>query len=185
MRVQLNEEGVMGIPDSLRVTTFNRQRKIGVDRVALQQVVHCAVSALEGEAHAKGVVSLVLVSDRRIQQLNRDFAGINEPTDVLSFSAREGGAVLPGDEEDLGDIFVSVETASRQVGRKDRRGHPRTESLMEEVALLFVHGVLHLLGYDHAEAVQAREMLACEQVIMVQVRAETEALPGSTRPTKV
>jgi probable rRNA maturation factor len=75
-----------------------------------------------------------------MQTLNRLFRGINRPTDVLSFSTEP--SVLPEDDDYLGDIVISVETAERQAER-------RKSTLYCELCVLALHGYLHLLGYDH------------------------------------
>jgi probable rRNA maturation factor len=87
-------------------------------------------------------VNLILTTDQRIQELNRDYRDQDKPTDVLSFSQIEGGSAFvaaPRGALALGDIIISVETAARQA-----KG-----SLLDELRLLAVHGSLHLLGYDH------------------------------------
>lgn len=78
--------------------------------------------------------SAVLVSDRRIRELNRRYRQQSVATDVLSFPVEENGY--------LGDVVISVETARRQARRL---GH----GLLRELELLLLHGVLHLMGYDH------------------------------------
>lgn len=83
-----------------------------------------------------GGASVVLVSDAAMRRLNRRFAGKDHPTDVLSFPA---GSSEGGLGSYLGDIFISVETADRQ----------RAGPLGRELRTLALHGVLHLLGYDH------------------------------------
>ena len=82
---------------------------------------------------ARGTVTLVITSDRRMRTLNRD-----RPTDVLSFPAGDG----PGPAKHLGDLVIARETAVRQA--RDE-GH----SLSTELRVLALHGLLHLLGYDH------------------------------------
>ena len=89
-------------------------------------------------------LSIVLCDDPFIHDLNREYRNIDTPTDVLSFSMNEGDIQNPHPEV-LGDIVISVETASRQaIGA----GH----CTMDEVTFLLVHGLLHLLGYDHEKA---------------------------------
>ncbi len=106
---------------------------------------------------AQGDLSIALSDGRRLQQLNRDFLGIDAPTDVLSFPAAESdpesGAVY------LGDIVISVEHARKQALAA---GHP----LEAEVQLLVVHGVLHLLGYDHARPAEKSRMWAAQAAIL-------------------
>jgi probable rRNA maturation factor len=83
-------------------------------------------------------------------RLNRTHRGVEGPTDVLAFPLREGplGRLTPGL---LGDVVISVESARRQ-GREAGTG------LRAELALLLVHGILHLLGYDHADGGERRRM---------------------------
>ncbi|HEY0832102.1 MAG TPA: rRNA maturation RNase YbeY [Candidatus Dormibacteraeota bacterium] len=98
------------------------------------------ISARLPEGHP--TVAVRLTGDAEMRKLNRDFAGEDHVTDVLSFA---------GDGEHLGDIAISWPAAVRQAARY--RHHERTE-----VALLSVHGLLHLLGWDHATAAERREM---------------------------
>jgi probable rRNA maturation factor len=85
-------------------------------------------------------MALCLVSDRRMQEYNRQFRGRNEPTDVLSFPG-DGAADAEG-RVHLGDIIISVQSAARQA-RRERH------SLARELKILALHGYLHLLGHDH------------------------------------
>jgi len=100
-------------------------------------------------------ISISLVDDSAIAELNAAYRETQGPTDVLSFSLLEGehserrGALL-------GDVVVSLETAARQAARGGR-------SLDQEVLRLLIHGALHLLGHDHEEAGQARRMRAEER----------------------
>jgi probable rRNA maturation factor len=87
-------------------------------------------------ASARGQVTLGLVSDRRIRTLNREFRGIDSATDVLSFPS---GEPAPGP---LGDVLIARGVAARQARQA---GH----SLKTELRVLALHGLLHLLGYDH------------------------------------
>lgn len=107
-------------------------------------------------------VSVVLVDDNNIRELNRQYRGLDRSTDVLSFALREGDEpeVINGPEETLlGDIVISLETAIRQA---DEYGH----SLSRELAFLAVHGMLHLNGYDHETETAEREMRRQEEHIL-------------------
>ena len=92
-------------------------------------------------------LSILLCDDRFIHALNLQWRAKDRPTDVLSFSMREGEGADP-DDPVLGDVVISLETAARQAAE---RGH----SPAREVQVLLVHGVLHLLGHDHDEDVDA------------------------------
>ena len=105
-------------------------------------------------------LSILLTGDDRLQQLNRDFAGLDEPTDVLSFPAGEVDEALSSELAGyLGDIAISVEKAARQA---ENGGH----TLTAELQLLTIHGVLHLLGYDHLEPEEKEAMWAVQQGIL-------------------
>lgn len=109
-----------------------------------------AVLRAEGEK-GRLELSLLFCDDGFIRELNRDWRGIDAPTDVLSFPQEEPD---PGRRSaPLGDIVISLETVERRCAG-DRA------AMRREVRLLFVHGLLHLLGYDHATARQRREMAA-------------------------
>lgn len=95
----------------------------------------------------------MLTDDESITILNGEYRGIEEPTDVLSFSQHEGEDGFAPEENILGDVVISVETAKRQA---EERG----AELDSEIDLLLVHGILHLLGYDHAEPEESEKMFA-------------------------
>lgn len=100
---------------------------------------------LDSEGRSRDVeLSLVLSDDDFIHQLNRDYRGKDRPTDVLSFEQDPDSGVL-------GDVVISVPTARRQARM---HGH----SLAQEIEWLFLHGTLHLLGYDDETEEQAAEM---------------------------
>lgn len=102
------------------------------------------VEAALASERASGDVCLLVTSAARIRALNRDFRGVDAVTDVLTFPAREG-EVLPGPADAyLGDIAVCRARAKAQA---ISYGH----SFERELAFLAVHGVLHLLGYDHMQ----------------------------------
>ena len=114
-----------------------------------------------------GELSIVLCDDAFIRPLNRDYRGKDAATDVLSFAMQEGDDLL---EEDpiLGDLVISVETAGRQAAEQ---GH----DLASELRVLLVHGLLHLLGYDHeVDEVEAAEMRAAEAKLL----SELGGAPG-------
>lgn len=110
-------------------------------------------------------LSLMLVSDRRMRRLNRDFRGKDQPTDVLSFpQLDESGEVPPAAKSiardapplALGDVVISVDTARRQALELE-------QEVAHRIRTLLIHGVLHLLGYDHERSrVEARRMFARE-----------------------
>lgn len=89
-------------------------------------------------------LSLTLVDNKKIQEINRDYRSLDEVTDVISFAIMDDleFEIIEGMEIDLGDIFISVDRANTQA-------EDLNQSLEKELEFLFVHGVLHLFGYDH------------------------------------
>lgn len=102
-------------------------------------------------------LTLVITGDQQVRELNRQYSGIDESTDVLSFPAGE----FDPDENDLylGDVVISYPTASKQAA-------VAVHSLESELQLLVVHGVLHLLGYDHQEFQQKSIMWSIQDDIL-------------------
>lgn len=98
--------------------------------------------ALLEELEVTQVVTLILCDDAAIQRLNARDRGEDAPTDVLSYPLQEPGDAMMPVVEQLGDVFVSLDTAERQARQ---HGH----SLLEEVLTLSAHGITHLLGLDH------------------------------------
>jgi probable rRNA maturation factor len=132
------------------------------------------------EISDKVSLTILITDDEQMRQLNRDFAGLDEPTDVLSFSPGEGGEMTPGEmtpgemtpgemtlgeimpeELDgyLGDIAISLTQAEKQAAAG---GH----SLTAELQLLTVHGVLHLLDYDHYDEEDREAMWAAQKAVL-------------------
>lgn len=104
-----------------------------------------------------GDLSIVLTDNEQLHELNRDYLGIDAPTDVLSFPASETDPDT--DRRYLGDILISVPRAEEQARAA---GHP----LEAEVQLLVVHGTLHLLGFDHRIAEEKAQMWELQAEIL-------------------
>ncbi len=114
------------------INLFNRQRKVKLEPVFLKTFLEKLSTRLQLE---KGF-SVVVVSDSRMRDFNRKYAGKDYPTDVLSFPCADD----PGmDEGYLGDIIISAERAASQA----------VNGLENEMKILVLHGLLHLMGYDH------------------------------------
>jgi len=130
-----------------------------------------------GRAHEE--LSVLLCDDRVMRRLNRDYRGLDRPTDVLAFAMREGAA-LPM-VQTLGDVVISWPTAARQA-----RAHRRSTEL--EACMLLAHGLLHVLGFDHATRVEERRMLARTDMLMsaaLRARAGVDKSPSKRRRAPV
>ncbi len=128
------------------------------------KVIRVAQRVLETLGYKEAQVSILLCEDSYIQKLNKEYRRVDAPTDVLAFSMHEGPfpRVHP---EILGDVVISLEAASRQAKRF-------CHSLNKEVALLVIHGILHLLGYDHQKKKDREKMRRKEKEILEVIRKE-------------
>ncbi len=133
--------------------------------VPAERLIQVVEATLRHAGAVDGEVTLVIGDDELLRQLNLDYRGIDAPTDVLSFAAQEeaeGQKVFISAPEALnylGDVIISFPTAERQAAAV---GH----SVAAELSLLTVHGVLHLLGYDHASAEEEADMWARQSQIL-------------------
>ena len=99
-----------------------------------------------------GHIDLVIIDDAIMKEMNKEYREKNAPTDVISFAYLEVTAFEEGDDEIIiGDIFISVDTAKKQAKK-------RKHSLKKEMEILFVHGLLHVFGFDHKTDKQEAEM---------------------------
>lgn len=120
--------------------------RVHLTRFAVRQstLAHLTERVLSAVGESRSELSLELIGERRMRRLNREYRKKDRPTDVLAFPIRE--AVMPRGmrpvTQMLGDVVISLPTAVRQA-REARR------SIDDELAMLLVHGVLHLCGYDH------------------------------------
>jgi probable rRNA maturation factor len=121
---------------------------------ALKKIAASILKALE---QSQAELSVALVGDQEMRPLNAKYRKKNKTTDVLSFPA---DPALPGQAGLLGDVIISVEQAKRQA--RDRK-----TSLEIEMVTLLIHGILHLLGYDHERSQrQAKIMATVEQKLL-------------------
>ena len=115
--------------------------------VDVSDIARTAAATLLLEGQPEAEVSIVMTSDEAVAALNQQFRGVSEPTDVLSFSAREPtpGFVSPAEAAAyLGDVVIALPFTRQQAADSGRE-------LAAELRLMVVHGLLHLLGYDHAD----------------------------------
>jgi len=149
---------------TVRISAPDRsERPPNLDLASLRSTAGRALRAL---GHTRSEISVSLVGDEEISDLNEAWRGKKGPTDVLSFSLFEGEhRKFRG--QMLGDIVIGLPAAQRQARDRHR-------SLDDELARLLIHGLLHLLGHDHEVEAEARRMRAEER------RLRRETGPGGT-----
>ena len=141
----------------------NAQQRHPIKAENLKKVALKILNALECP---DAVLSILIVDDARIQELNRDYLQRDKPTNVISFSMQEGES-LAQQPLILGDVVISADTAARDAAEADC-------TFESELCFLLLHGILHLCGYDHERgtAEQAEIMEAKEKEIFALIEQD-------------
>ncbi|MBE6145994.1 MAG: rRNA maturation RNase YbeY [Firmicutes bacterium] len=116
-------------------------------------------AALEHENVNNAIFSVVFMDDEEIHEMNREYRGVDRVTDVISFAFEDNNDLVYNDIRMLGDIFICIPQMKRQA---TEYGH----SEKRELAFLAVHGILHLLGYDHMNEEDEKVMFALQELIL-------------------
>ncbi len=135
---------------------FNETKEEIKELDEIKKVVHYA---LDKEQLRYVVFNIIFVDDMFITSLNHDYRGQNKSTDVISFALEDNLTIDLGEYRLLGDIYISIDTAKRQA---DEYGH----SLLRELSFLAIHGLLHLLGYDHMNEEDEKVMFEKQELIL-------------------
>lgn len=148
----------------MNVIISSEPDELAVEEILETEIIRAAqvIGELYGAENSE--LSITLTDDEHIHELNKNYRGVDKPTDVLSFAFRESDEpeILNPQIEILGDVIISLERAKIQA---ENFGH----SYLREVIFLTVHGILHLLGYDHMEEDDRLEMEREQDYIMTQL----------------
>ncbi len=142
---------------------IDEQYRPAVDAAEVSRLVHAVL--LADEATDPASLSIVITGDKRLHELNRVYLGVDQPTDVLAFPS--GAADPDTGVLYLGDVLISFPQAQRQAAEAG-------QDLNDEVRLLIVHGVLHLLGYDHADPQDRARMWETQGAILERFKAGSD-----------
>lgn len=153
--------------DKTKVIITNKQKEVKLPTGIRMIIRRACIAVLQSENFGDSAeISVTLVNNKEIHEINNEFRNIDSPTDVLSFPLGENGVY---DEDPttglkmLGDIVISVE---RAVAQAEEYGH----SFQREMAFLTVHSMLHLLGYDHVGGgIEAEIMREKEEAVLLQM----------------
>lgn len=142
----------------MEITIYNRTNE---DVQGYQALFEKIGAAAEKQLHLSQTceISVTFVCSAAIHKINRDYRGIDRPTDVISFAINDSPDLIDDGEKDLGDLFININYARRQA---KEYGH----SLKREVCFLFTHGLLHCLGYDHMKPEDEKVMFALQEKIL-------------------
>ena len=127
-----------------------------VDEALLNKV---ADYAMKSEDVNNGVVNIIIVDNKRIREINKEYRKIDKETDVISFALEDDDTFIELPIRVLGDIYISIDKVKVQASEY---GH----SEKREICFLVVHGILHLLGYDHMNASDEKVMFSKQEKIL-------------------
>lgn len=127
-----------------------------IDIIDLNNVIEYA---LKHENVENAIMNVIIVDNEKIHKINKEYRGIDRPTDVISFALEDDKTFVNTDFRVLGDIYISIDKVYEQA---DAYGH----SFRRELSFLAVHGVLHLLGYDHMEKSDEKIMFGKQEEIL-------------------
>lgn len=140
----------------------NEQEKLQVEKRTIDALHKAMNIASNLHSLEDSTVNIILVDNAKIREINREYRGVDRETDVISFALNDFEVTFPWEREELGDIYISVEKALEQ-------SREYCHSFDRELVYLAVHGLLHLLGYDHLEEAEKKEMRQEEEKIMAEV----------------
>lgn len=141
------------------------------DQIREEILENAALATLKQQDSSPGIdLSIVIEDDAHLHELNREFLGIDAPTDVLSFPTGEETIDPETGRVYLGDIIISF---PRALDQAKAAGH----NVIDELQLLVVHGVLHLLGHDHAVPEEKEDMWAAQRQILINLNVHLNRLP--------
>ena len=140
----------------MKTWEINEEYKVNFDYSYLDNVIK---RTLEKENALNAYFSLIFVSEDKIRNINKIYRGIDKVTDVISFAFEDNKDLVYNDIRVLGDIYICIPRCIKQA---EEYGH----SMMRELAFLTVHGLLHLLGYDHMTKEEEKEMFHLQELIL-------------------
>ena len=138
------------MPSKIYVT--NDQKGVSIDSGQIRRAAKKILGRLGYDGYE---LSIVIVADEEMTRLNRQYFRRNRPTNVISFPMIADGSPALHDKI-LGDVVISAETAKRQAEEAGRRGE-------EEILFLLIHGILHLVGWDHEGPAQERRKMEAKE----------------------
>jgi probable rRNA maturation factor len=137
----------------IHIEVFHEGITLPFKEISRQKLIDISSAAARLLDLKNASITLIVTDDAYMRNINREFRGLDEPTDVISFSNRENPfPEIDAEQEEIGDLYISFERAEKQA-REYR------VSLFDEVKRLIVHGMLHLVGYDHERSDRDEEIM--------------------------
>lgn len=137
----------------IQIELFREGIHLPFKNVTRQKIIKIATAAAHLLDLRNASITLIVTDDAYMRKINREFRGHDEPTDVISFSNRDNPfPEIDAESEEIGDLYISME-------RADRQALEYRVSLDDEMKRLIVHGMLHLVGYDHERSDSDEEIM--------------------------
>ncbi len=131
----------------------------GIDLDYIKTMKDLIDYAIKHEKIKNVIFNIIIVDNKYIHKLNKEYRGIDRPTDVISFALEDNEDLIESDLRILGDIYISIDKVYEQA---KEYGH----SNLREICFLMIHGFLHLLGYDHIKEEEEKVMFAKQEEIL-------------------
>lgn len=135
---------------------FNNSGSDFLETNILEEYVKYVTKKLDIES---AIFNIIMVDEKEIQELNKTYRGIDKKTDVITFALEDGDDFRNPELRVLGDIYISIPVAYEQA---EIYGHSR----IREICFLATHGILHLLGYDHMDEIEEKEMFSLQEELL-------------------
>lgn len=129
------------------------------EKIDIKNLKNVIEYALKHEFVDSAIMNVIIIDNERIHKINKEYRGIDRPTDVISFALEDDKTFVNTDFRVLGDIYISIDKVHEQA---TSYGH----SFWRELSFLTIHGVLHLLGYDHMEKSDEKIMFGKQEEIL-------------------
>ena len=134
-------------------------KNVDIDIPELEEVEKFINFALKKLELDNVVFNVIIIDNEEIHKINKEYRGIDRPTDVISFALEDDDSFVQLDKRILGDIYISIDKAKEQA---NEYGH----KLLRELCFLTIHGILHLLGYDHMTEEDEKVMFGLQERIL-------------------
>ncbi len=136
-----------------QIEVFTEGVKLPYGEVTRQKIKKIAAAAADRLVLNSARITIIITDDAYIRTINKEYRSIDRPTDVISFANRDNPFPdIDASQEEIGDIYISIEQAERQ-------SHEYRVSLIDEMKRLIIHGILHLVGYDHERSDEDEEVM--------------------------
>ena len=141
---------------NMNIGIFNETKEVIKELEVINKLMQYALTK---ENIENAEFNIIIIDNERIKKINKEYRGIDRETDVISFALEDTKDFIYSDFRLLGDIYISLDKVKEQ---SNLYGH----SFLRELAFLSVHGLLHLLGYDHMEKIEEEEMIEKQDEIL-------------------